>query len=137
MQRTSGLGMASIAASCLRRSCVACEAVQQVSRPPSKLATAQEGPMEPCVWIAKSYAAESLRDAAASDACEAPTRLMTSLRTTGVLRTCSQILLWSGRPSHLDHVTANCCAALIALHSLSATTPRKLSMRTTFTTPGI
>ncbi len=43
-----------MAASDLRRLCVACEAVQQVSWPSTTWATAQEGPMEPWVWIAKS-----------------------------------------------------------------------------------
>ena len=54
MQRTSSSGIANIFASCLRRLWVACEADHEVSLPSLNSATAQEGPIEPCVWMAKS-----------------------------------------------------------------------------------
>ena len=43
-----------MAASCLRRACVICEAVQQVRNPSFSSAMAQDGPIEPWVWMAKS-----------------------------------------------------------------------------------
>ena len=54
MQRTCSSGIRIMAASCLRRLCVICDAVQQVSLPSRISATAQEGPSEPWVWMAKS-----------------------------------------------------------------------------------
>ena len=47
-------GMANMLASCLRRLWVACDADQEVSLPSLNSATAQDGPIEPCVWMAKS-----------------------------------------------------------------------------------
>ena len=54
MQRTSASGIFIMAASCLRRLCVICDAVQQVSLPSLISAMAQDGPIEPWVWMAKS-----------------------------------------------------------------------------------
>ncbi len=54
MARTSSAGMLSISASCFLRLCVACDGVQQVSLPSLISATAQDGPIEPWVWMAKS-----------------------------------------------------------------------------------
>ena len=41
-------------ASCLRSAWVACEADHEVSLPSRNSATAQDGPIEPWVWMAKS-----------------------------------------------------------------------------------
>ena len=54
MQRTSSGFMLSMLAICLRSTCVACDAVHTVSLPSFISATAHEGPIEPCVWTAKS-----------------------------------------------------------------------------------
>src|SRR5712692_580241 len=57
MQRTSSGFMFSIDAICLRNRCVCCDALHDVSLPSTYSATAHDGPIEPCVWIAKSYVA--------------------------------------------------------------------------------
>jgi hypothetical protein len=54
MQRTSASLIPSISASCFFKRCVACEAVQTVTLPSFTSATAQEGPIDPWVWMAKS-----------------------------------------------------------------------------------
>ena len=54
MQRTFSGGRSNILASCLRRLWVACDADQDVSLPSLNSATAQDGPIEPWVWMAKS-----------------------------------------------------------------------------------
>jgi hypothetical protein len=64
-----------------------------------------------------------------------PTLLVTSSLSTLVARTCSQSLSASGSVCDCDHDALSFCDALIAPHSLSATTPRKLPSRTTLTTP--
>src|SRR5262245_47809218 len=119
--------MPNIFASCLRRLCVACEADHEVSLPSLNSATAQEGPMEPWVLIAKSYVALSTFAALWPSAPSAsPILLVTSSLTTLVARTSSHSFAGSGSVSDFDHVALNSRAALIAPHSLCATTPRKL-----------
>jgi hypothetical protein len=54
MQRTLSAAMPNMVASCLRRLWVACEADQDVSLPSLNSATAQDGPIEPWVWMAES-----------------------------------------------------------------------------------
>src|SRR4026207_1503371 len=51
MQRTLSGERPSIAASCLRRSCVAWDADHDVSLPSLNSAIAHDGPIEPWVWI--------------------------------------------------------------------------------------
>src|SRR6266581_1591830 len=105
MQRTFSTGSASICASCLRRLCVACEADQEVSMPSLNSATAQDGPIEPCMWMAKSYVAlMTLAPSLASASVVLPTLLVTSSLTTLVARTCSQSLSWSGSVCTVDQV---------------------------------
>ena len=67
--------------------------------------------------------------------CSSPRRhcrhcAVTSSLATLEARTCSNSFACSGKPSHADQVALSCCAALIAAHSFSATTPRKLPSRT-------
>jgi hypothetical protein len=66
---------------------VACEAVQHVTWPSFTCATAQDGPIEPCVWIAKSYVVDSRRLACAKAWDASPTLLVTASWETGVART--------------------------------------------------
>ena len=54
MQRIFSGAIFVIMASCLTRLWVACEADQQVTAPSTTSAMAQDGPIEPCVWIVKS-----------------------------------------------------------------------------------
>jgi hypothetical protein len=54
MQRTLSGAIPSMTARSLRRSWVACEADQEVSLPSLNSAMAQDGPIEPWVWMAKS-----------------------------------------------------------------------------------
>src|SRR2546426_7698076 len=122
--------------SCLRRSCVAWLADQHVRVPSLISAIAHDGPIEPCVCIAKSYVAASHRAARGSACSTSPTSLVTSFFTTAVSRTCCQSRLSSGSPAQADHVARSCRAAVMAPHSVLATTPRKLPRRTTFTKPG-
>src|SRR6476646_6811317 len=126
MQRTFSAGMPNMVASCLRRLCVACEADQEVSWPSLNSATAQDGPIEPWVWMAKSYVAFSVFAPAWPMASAAlPTLLVTSSLTISVARTSSHNFAASGKVCDFDHDALSFCAALIAPHSLSATTPRK------------
>src|SRR5260370_8582027 len=91
-------------ASCLRRSCVAWLADQHVRVPSLISAIAHDGPIEPCVCIAKSYVAASRR-AARGSACSAlPTSLVTSFLTTAVSRTGSHSRLSSASPAHAHHL---------------------------------
>src|SRR5262249_5508448 len=53
-QYTLSAGRLNSPESCLRRSWVPCEADHEVSLPSLNSATAQDGPIEPWVWIAKS-----------------------------------------------------------------------------------
>src|SRR5258708_21193823 len=136
MQRTLSAGMPNMVASCLRRLWVACEADQEVSLPSLTSATAQDGPIEPWVWMAKSYVAFSvLAPALPMASAVLPTLLVTSSLTTLVARTSSHSLAASGSVCDFDHDALSFSAALIAPHSLSATTPRKLPSLTTLTTP--
>src|SRR6266540_2206336 len=83
MQRTLSAGMPNMVASCLRRLCVACEADHEVSLPSLNSATAQEGPIEPWVWMAKSYVACSvLAPAWPMASAVLPTLLVTSSLAT-------------------------------------------------------
>ena len=61
MQRTFSGFICSIVASCSRSRWLACDGVQTVSRPFLKSATAHDGPIDPCVFIARSYVACSVR----------------------------------------------------------------------------
>src|SRR5512132_4075051 len=136
MQVTLSAGMPNIVASCLRRLCVACDADHEVSLPSLNSATAQDGPIEPWVWMAKSYVAFSvLAPAWPMASAVLPTLLVTSSLTTLLARTSSHSFAASGKVCDFDHDALSCCAALIAPHSLSATTPRKFPWRTTLTTP--
>ena len=54
MQRTWAASMPNILASCLRRLWVACDADHDVSLPSFNSAMAQDGPIEPWMWMAKS-----------------------------------------------------------------------------------
>src|SRR5262249_19607094 len=111
MQCTFSTASDSICASCLRRLCVACEADQQVSLPFMNWATAQDGPIEPCVWMAKSYVAANCFSAFAIASAGLPTCEVTSSFAILVLRTLSLSLLWSGNPSHADQVALSLRAA--------------------------
>src|SRR5260370_29238842 len=136
MQRTLSTGMPNMVASCLRKLCVACEADQEVSWPSLNSATAQDGPIEPWVWMAKSYVAFSvLAPAWPIASAVLPTLLVTSSLATLLARTSSHSLAASGSVCDFDHDALSFSAALIAPHSLSATTPRKLPSLTTLTTP--
>src|SRR6516162_6602747 len=136
MQRTLSAGIANMVASCLRRLWVACEADQEVSLRSLNSATAQDGPIEPWVWIAKSYVAFSvLAPAWPIASAVLPTLIVTSSLTTLVARTSSHSFATSGSVCDFDHDALSFSAALIAPHSLCATTPRKLPWRTTLTTP--
>src|SRR5262249_8899439 len=136
MQCTFSAGRPNISASCLRRLWVACDADHDVSLPSLNSAIAQDGPIEPWVWIAKSYVALNVSAPSLPSASAVlPTLLVTSSLSTLVARTCSQSRLGSGSVSDFDHNALSFCAALIAPHSLCATTPRKLPSRTTLTTP--
>src|SRR5437879_3320168 len=123
-------------ASCLRRSCVAWLADQHVRDPSLISAIAHDGPIEPCVCIAKSYVAASRRAARGSACSTSPTLLVTSFLTTAVSRTCRQSRLSSGSPAQGDHVARSCRAAVTAPHPVPPTAPRKLPRRTPFTNPG-
>src|ERR687887_58326 len=136
MQRTSSGDMRNMVASCLRRLCVACDADHEVSWPSLNSATAHDGPIEPWVWMAKSYVAFSVLPPAWPMASALlPTLLVTSSLTTLLARTSSHSFAASGNVCDFDHDALSFSAALIAPHSLSATTPRKLPWRTTLTTP--
>src|ERR1700722_7325175 len=137
MHRTRSGAHLSIAASCLRRLCVACDALQQVRCSPSNCATAHEGPIDPCVWMAKSYVAVSVFAAPFNACAESPLLLVTSSFATFEWRTKSQISRSSGRPCQSDQLTLRLRAALIADHSSFATTPTKLPNVTILTTPGM
>src|SRR5947209_18328217 len=129
--------MPNIVASCLRRSCVACEADQEVSCPSLNCATAQDGPIEPWVWMAKSYVALIvLAPARPRASAVSPTFIVTSSLTTLLARTSSHSFAESGSTCDVDHDALSFCAALIAPHAPSATPPRKLHSRTTLPTPG-
>src|SRR6266850_2539626 len=104
-------------ASCLRRSWVAWLADQHVRVPSLISAMAHDGPIEPCVCIAKSYVAASRRAACGSACSTSPTLLVTSFLTTAVSRTCCQSRPSSGSPAQDDHVARSCRAAVMALHS--------------------
>src|SRR2546428_10219986 len=123
-------------ASCLRRSCVAWLGERRVRDPSLISAIAHDGPIEPCVCIAKSYVAASRRAERGSACSTSPTLLVTSFLTTAVSRTCRQSRLSSGSPAQGDHVARSCRAAVMAPHSVSATTPRELPRRKTFTRAG-
>src|SRR5690349_611814 len=117
MQRTLSAGMPNMVASCLRRPCVACDADQEVSLPSLNSATAQEGPIEPWVWIAKSYVALSVfAPAWAMASALLPTLLVTSSLTTLLARTSSHNFAASGKVCDFDHDALSFCAALIAPH---------------------
>jgi len=60
MQRMLSTLMPSMFASCFRNRWFCCDAVHTVRAPSLYSATAHEGPIEPCVWIAKSYVADTL-----------------------------------------------------------------------------
>src|SRR5215467_14407748 len=127
MQRTLSTFMPNIMASCLRRSWVACEADQEVSFPSLNCATAQDGPIEPWVWMAKSYVALIVLAPARSRASAvSPTFIVTSSLAILLARTSSHSFAASGSVCDFDQDALSFCAALMAPHSLSATTPRKL-----------
>src|SRR5712691_2083438 len=111
MQRTSSGGVFSIAASCFRRLCVACEALQHVILLSLISTTAQDGPIEPCVWMAKSYVAEMRFGASLSALALLPTLEVTSSLLILVARTYSQSCARSGSPSHFDQVAFSLRAA--------------------------
>src|SRR6266508_2329232 len=107
MQRTLSAGMPNMVASCLRRLCVACEADHEVSLPSLNSATAQEGPIEPWVWMAKSYVACSvLAPAWPMASAVLPTLLFTSSLATLLARTSSHSFVASGKVTK-DEVTSN------------------------------
>src|SRR3970040_2184730 len=112
---------------------VAWEAVQIVARSDRSSATPHEGPSEPWVWIGQRYVALSVRTPGppAVRLERAPRLATVSSRTTGVARTASKRVAWSGRPEPDDHSVLRSRAARTAFHSRSATTPRKLAIRTT------
>src|SRR5262245_18332107 len=113
MQRTLSRGMPNMFASCLRRLCVACEADHEVSLPSLNSATAQDGPIESWVWMAKSYVAFSiLAPAWALASAVLPTLLVTSSLATLVARTSSHSFAASGSVCDLDHDALSFCAAL-------------------------
>src|SRR5437660_8415700 len=86
--------------------------------------------------MAKSYVAFSvLAPAWPIASAVLPTLLVTSSLATLLARTSSHSLAASGSVCDFDHDALSFSAALIAPHSLSATTPRKLPSRTTLTTP--
>src|SRR5215469_17428142 len=118
MQRTFSGAIPSIAASCFLRLCVACDAVQQVSWPPVISTMAQDGPIEPCVWTAKSYVALSAFAPFWIASSTLPTLLVASSLETLVARTCSQSFVCSGSSAQFDQVALSLRAALIAPHSL-------------------
>src|SRR5689334_17131465 len=133
MQRTSFGSIDSIDAICLRSRCVACDALHTVSLPSTYSATAHDGPIEPCVWIAKSYVALTSFAPDALSACGAsPTFCSSSSLLTFVARTYSHSFASSGKPAQSDHVALILRLASMAAHSLRASTARKLPF---FTTP--
>src|SRR5262245_50128737 len=97
MQRTSSGGMANICASCFLRLWVACDADHDVSLPSLNSATAQDGPIEPCSWIAKSNVDLTILTPSLPIASAVlPTLLVTSSLTILVFRTCSHSFEGSG-----------------------------------------
>ena len=118
--------LTAVAATSRRSQWGACDGDQISARPSLTSATAHDGPIEPWVWMAKSYVALSFFAAPAMAAFGLPRSTATSSLATFVARTCSQSFDGSGRPSHFDHVALSARAALTAAHSLSATTARKL-----------
>src|SRR2546430_14332109 len=91
MQRTLLGPMPNIVASCLRRLWVACEADHEVSLPSLNSATAQDGPIEPWVWMGKSHVAFSVLALAWP---------MTSAAVPPLLVTASLPDLLARRPAH-------------------------------------
>src|SRR5216684_6287293 len=105
-------------ASCLRRLCVACDADHDVSLPSLSSATAHDGPIEPWVWMAKSYVALSVLAPSWPRAASAsPTLLVASSLTILLARTCSHSVAASGSVSDFDHDALSWRAALTAPHS--------------------
>src|SRR5437660_1174742 len=97
--------MPSMMAICLRKRCVCCEALQQVSFPSLYSATAHDGPIEPCVWMAKSYVAEMVFAPGVFNASAVfPTFCRSSSLAILVLRTYSHSFAFSGKPCQSDQV---------------------------------
>ena len=90
--------------------------------------------MEPWVWIGQRYWAVSVRVTPGGGALSAersPFLAISWSRTTGPARIESNSVAASGSPAPGDHVACSVRAARTASHSRSATTARKLCMRTT------
>src|SRR4029077_17482665 len=135
MQRTFSGFKLSIVASCTCSRWLACEGVHTVSRPSLKSAIAQDGPIDPWVCIGKSYVACSVRLPCLNPTAVSPADCSTSLRSTFELRTYSKSCDSSGSPAQSDHLATIAFDALMAAHSLVATTARKSPLRTARTYP--
>src|SRR6185295_17679949 len=130
MQRTFSGFKLSIVASCGCSRWLACEGVHTVRRPSLKSAIAQDGPIDPWVCIAKPYVACSVRLPCLNPVAVSPAVCSTSLRSTFELRTYSLSCDSTGNPAQSDHLATIAFEALIAAHSLVATTARRLPLRT-------
>ena len=111
---------------------LACEGVQTVRRPSLKSATAHDGPIDPCVLHGEVVgrlqrsAARLSRLAGRVAGASAALRCGRSSSCARIRRACDS----SGKPAQADHVATIAVDALIAAHSLVATTARKLPLRT-------
>ncbi len=91
--------------------------------------------MVACVCTAKSYVALTRFGAASNAVLASPTFWVTSSLATGRLRHSSNTFACSGSGVPPVHVTRTAFAALIAPHSLRATTARKSPLRTVWMKP--
>src|SRR5690349_9428409 len=112
-----------------------CVADQIVALSPCTSATAQELPIDACIWYGWLYVALTTVDAAFRLASTSP-ESTSSVSRAGCLRSCEYRSACGDNAVPGVQVTLSRSAPCIACHGFCATTPTKLPLTTTLTIPG-